>query len=106
WILAERPEVVAERDLPDIIRSFNESVGGVNDDSQGYHDTITACFIRGVRFYLTRHDSGLTLVDKVNGLLMAPEGARDWPLRFYSKERLFSVEARRAWVEPDLQPFP
>jgi hypothetical protein len=38
----------------------------------------------------------------VNGLLGAPEGQRDWPLRFYSRERLFSVEARRAFVGPDL----
>jgi hypothetical protein len=29
-------------------------------------------------------------------------GRRDWPLRFYSRERLFSVEARRGHVEPDL----
>ena len=29
-------------------------------------------------------------------------GRRDWPLRFYSRERLFSVEARRTFVAPDL----
>jgi len=28
-----------------------------------------------------------------------------WPLRFYSQQRLFSVEARRQWVEPDLEPL-
>jgi hypothetical protein len=33
-------------------------------------------------------------------------GARDWPLRFYSPERLFSVEARRRFVEPDLRALP
>jgi hypothetical protein len=33
-------------------------------------------------------------------------GSRDWPLRFWSKERLFSVDARRAWVEPDLAAMP
>jgi hypothetical protein len=45
-------------------------------------------------------------VDSVNELLAAEEGQRDWPLRFYSKSRLFSVEARRNFVEPDEAPFP
>lgn len=39
-----------------------------------------------------------------SALLRAPEGRRDWPLRFYSAEWLFSVEARLGWVEPDLGP--
>ena len=30
----------------------------------------------------------------------------DWPLRFYSAERLFSVEARRHFVSPDLVALP
>ena len=38
-----------------------------------------------------------------NALLTSEMAPRDWPLRFYSRERLFSLEARRGWVEPDLQ---
>jgi hypothetical protein len=33
-------------------------------------------------------------------------GRRDWPLRFWSKERLMSVEARRGYVPPDLGAMP
>jgi hypothetical protein len=33
-------------------------------------------------------------------------GRRDWPLRFYSPKRLFSVEARRDLVPPDVAPLP
>ena len=33
--------------------------------------------------------------------LAAPEGRRDWPLSRYSPERLFSVEARLAFIPPD-----
>ncbi len=102
YILAERPDIVPERDLPDIIRRFNESVGGVNSDTEGYHETITQFFISGVRAFLARTDAALPLAEKVNALLQAPEGRRDWPLRFYSRERLFSKEARLGWVEPDL----
>jgi hypothetical protein len=33
-------------------------------------------------------------------------GRRDWPMRFYSPQRLFSVEARRSFVRPDLASLP
>jgi hypothetical protein len=103
WILLERPGIVPERDLPAIIRSYNESVGGVNSDSEGYHETITQVSIRAVRAFLDRIDGALPLAAKVNALLRSEEGRRDWPLRFYSRERLFSKEARLGWVQPDLK---
>ena len=106
WLLVERPDILPERDLPDIIRRFNESVGGVNSDSEGYHETITQTFIRGVRGFLTRTEENLPLTEKVNALLRAPEGHRDWPLRFYSRELLFSKMARLGFVQPDLEPLP
>jgi hypothetical protein len=106
YLIVARPEVQPERDLPDIIRRFNESVGGVNDDLQGYHETITQAYVRGVRSFLARTAPDLPLAAKVNALLQAPEGRRDWPLRFFSRERLFSREARLGWVEPDLIPLP
>jgi hypothetical protein len=106
WLILTRPDIDPERDLPAIIRRFNESVGGVNDATQGYHETITQVSIRAVRAFLARTAPDLPLTEKVNALLRADEGRRDWPLRFYSGELLFSVEARRAWVKPDLAPMP
>jgi hypothetical protein len=106
YIMRERRDLLPERDLPGIIRRFNESVGGVNDETQGYHETITQCFIRGVRDYLRTQITALPLVEQVNGLLRAPQGDREWPRRFYSPERLFSVAARLGFMEPDLQPLP
>ena len=105
WIVLERTDLAPERDLPGIIRSYNESVGGVNSDTEGYHETITQVSIRAVRAALARSE-GRGLAERVNALLQAPEGRRDWPLRFYSAELLFAVEARLGWVEPDLAPFP
>ena len=104
WIILERPDIAPERDLPHLIRRYNESVGGVNSDSEGYHETITQVMIRAVRAALAR-SAGRQLVQRVNALLEAPEGRRDWPLRFYSRELLFSKEARLGWVEPDLAPL-
>ena len=106
WIILERPDLEAERDLPDLIRRYNESVGGVNDAKQGYHETITQVFVRGVRLGLMASEGRSSLAERMNVLLASPQGRRDWPLRFYSRERLFSAEARLGWVNPDLAPLP
>jgi hypothetical protein len=33
-------------------------------------------------------------------------GRREWPLRFYSREHLLSVAARRVFVPPDIAALP
>jgi hypothetical protein len=106
YLLTRRPDVDIDRELPGIIRSYNESVGGVNSDSEGYHETITRVFLHGVRLFLAEADLTEPLHELVNELLLSPMGRRDWPLRFYTPERLFSVEARRKFIPPDLAALP
>jgi hypothetical protein len=106
YLVARRPDLDLDKQLPDIIRRYNESVGGVNDDTQGYHETITRTFLHGVRLFLAEADADSPLHELVNELLLSPMGRRDWPLRFFSAERLFSVEARRHFVKPDLAILP
>ncbi len=105
YVLLRHPEIDLDKELPGLIRRFNESVGGVNDDTQGYHETITRVFLHGVRLFLKEADRGDPLHELVNELLLSPMGRRGWPLRFYSAERLFSVEARRTLIPPDLAAF-
>ena len=106
WLLMRRTDVDVDRQLPDLIRRYNESVGGVNSDTEGYHETITRVFLHGVRLFLAEADLTKPLHELVNQLLLSPMGRRDWPLRFYSRERLLSVEARRVFVEPNLAALP
>jgi hypothetical protein len=106
YLILTHPEIDLDKELPGLIRRYNESVGGVNDDTQGYHDTITLVFLHGVRLFLGEADPEAPLHELVNELLLSPMGRRDWPLRFYSAERLFSVEARRHFVPPDLAALP
>jgi hypothetical protein len=106
WLLLCRPDVDVDKELPDLIRRYNESVGGVNSDSEGYHETITRVFLHGVRLFLSEADPAEPLHELVNELLLSPMGRRDWPLRFYSRERLLSVEARCDLVPPDLGALP
>jgi len=106
YLLTRRPDIAIDKELPGIIRRYNESAGGVNDDTQGYHETITRVFLHGVRLFLAEADPGEPLHELINELLLSPMGRRDWPLRFYSAERLFSVDARRRFVPPDVAALP
>ena len=106
YLLLRRPDVDLDKELPGIIRRFNESVGGVNSDTEGYHETITRVFLHGVRLFLAEADPNAPLHELVNELLLSPMGRRDWPLRFYSPARLFSVDARRNFVAPDVGALP
>ena len=106
YLLTRHPDIAIDKELPGIIRRYNESVGGVNDDTQGYHETITRVFLHGVRLFLAEADPGEPLHELINELLLSPMSRRDWPLRFYSAERLFSVEARRHFVPPDIAALP
>lgn len=105
WLLAERPDIMPERDLPGIIRSYNESVGGINDDTQGYHETLTQLYVAGVRVWLVRTQQ-VTLVERVNALLASHIADRGWPLTLYSPDTLFSAVARRELVMPDIGAWP
>lgn len=100
WLVVERADIDLDADLRAIISAYNESLGGVNDATQGYHHTITCCFLAAVRDHV-RETQGQALVERVNALLLSPRGRRDWPRRFYSAERLFSAEARLGLLSPD-----
>ena len=106
YLLLRHPEINVEAELPGLIRRYNETVGGVNSDTEGYHETITRIFLHGVRLFLAEADVSEPLHELVNGLLLSPIGRRDWPFRFYSSDRLFSVEARKDFVAPDLAALP
>jgi len=56
YLLTRRPDVDIDKELPGFIRRYNESVGGVNSDSEGYHETITRVFLHGVRLFLAEAD--------------------------------------------------
>ncbi|HTK59022.1 MAG TPA: hypothetical protein VL336_08575 [Sphingomicrobium sp.] len=106
YLVLKHPEIDLDIELRGIISRYNESVGTPNSDSEGYHDTITRAYLRGIRLFLEEADVTRSIHDLVNELLMTPMGRRDWPLRFWSKDRLLSVEARRGWIEPDLAAMP
>jgi hypothetical protein len=105
WLLARRHELDASVHMPGFIRAYNEATGVANTDTSGYHETITQASLRAVRDFLAAH-AALELHAACNGLLASPFGRPDWLLQYWSRARLFSAEARRAWCEPDLKALP
>jgi len=102
WLIRCRPDIVPEREMPGMIRAYNVSVGGVNDDHNGYHETITQASLRAARSM-----PGAAPLHETLDVLMASDfGRPGWLLTYWTRERLFSVEARRVWVEPDRAPLP
>jgi hypothetical protein len=91
--------------MPNIIRAYNEATGVANTDTSGYHETITLASLRAARAFLAKHPAR-PLFMTCNALLNSPLGKSNWPLAYWSRSRLFSVEARRAWLDPDLEVFP
>jgi hypothetical protein len=79
------------------IRRYNESRG----NHTGYHETITVLFMRLVACQLQSDPPAL--FEFVNAL--AARFPMDWLQGYYSKNRLWSDEARAAFVGPDVRPL-
>jgi len=88
------------RDLPDLIRRYNVSQGGQNTDTSGYHHTITIFYIDLVAKTLAL-EPHLDLVQMCRRILDGPASTKDLMLRYYSRELLYSVEARKNCMMPD-----
>jgi hypothetical protein len=106
WMARHNPALLAPPVISAIIRSYNEATGTMNTDSSGYHETITVASMRATVAHLARFPADAPLHNVTNALIASPLGRSDWLLAHWSRERLFSVAARREWVEPDLAPLP
>lgn len=104
WVLT-RPDIDAVRAMPGLIRAYNEATGVHNTDTGGYHETITQVSLRAARAWLDER-TGVALFKALNELLTSEYGRSDWLLTYWSKPVLFSVTARRSWVDPNLRALP
>ncbi len=67
-----------------------------------YHETITLFWMRVVAEF-NSSANGTSLLDKANAV--ANKWDKDYPLKFYTRELLFSDGARAEYVEADLDPL-
>jgi hypothetical protein len=65
-----------------------------------YHETMTVFWMQTVDDFMLSKN-GASIVEKANELVEKFD--KDYPLRFYSRELLFSEEARAKFVAGDLK---
>jgi len=87
------------------ITKHNESVGTVNSDTEGYHETITKFWLILAGLFLSENHFSST-ENAVNAFINSDFGNSKLPLSYYTENTLFSVKARHHWIEPDLKEFP
>jgi hypothetical protein len=104
WMLRTRPEADVAAEIGEAIRAYNVAVGGENTDTGGYYETITRASVRAAAGFLRGREAEPMYV-VCNELLGTELGKSEWWMLYWTRERLFSVEARRGWVEPDVRAF-
>jgi hypothetical protein len=100
WVyLAESSSVQqAAIKMRETLRRFATAAG----KPQKYHETITFFWVHllaGMR--AISGEKGLQEIVRTNPQLLE----KNFPLAYYSAERLFSDEARASWIQPDLKPL-
>lgn len=106
WCIRHRADLAEPEGLREVILRLNDAHGTANTDSSGYHHTITIASLAAARAVHDSHDGGEPLHTVLAALLSGPYGKSDWILEYWTRDRLFSVEARRGWVAPDRAPLP
>ena len=98
WVyLAESSSVQqAARKMRNTLRRFAAAAG----KPEKYHETITLFWLHFLsRVHAASRAERLEDIVQANPQLLE----KNFPLAYYSTERLFSDEARTSWVEPDLK---
>lgn len=84
---------------------YNNSVGIVNNEDCGYHETLTRFWIAIAAKFLAAQPAGTPRAEKVSALVDFYGSARDLYKEYWSFDLVKSREARAAWIPPDLRPL-
>jgi hypothetical protein len=100
WVyLAESSSVQQAADqMRETLRRFAAAAG----KPQKYHETITSFWV-----HLLARAQAVSRGQRLEDIVYANPQLleKNFPLAYYSTERLFSDEARASWMEPDLKPL-
>lgn len=81
------------------IITYNHSLGGINDENGGYHETLTVFWIDTIHDYCQRKNLGPDVNEQqIAEFLSDPVASKTYPFEFYSEQQLMSVEARSRYI--------
>ncbi|MDY6782763.1 MAG: hypothetical protein SW833_09500 [Cyanobacteriota bacterium] len=104
WYLMQYSEPEARHRIRNGIQRYNTAIGIPTTPTGGYHETLTQFWISKVLHYLSCH-AKTSSMDLLSEGLLEQYSDPNLPLTYYTRDRLFSKEARKTWVDPDLQPL-
>jgi hypothetical protein len=104
YLLLVHKDLDASLVMPRLIRRYNWANGVANNEQGGFHATLTEFYLRMLRKFLARGTRAWSLQEAFRAVIDSELADREFPLRYYSCARLFSPEARRRWLDPDLHP--
>lgn len=102
WYCSKFPFEEAMPLVRKYITRHNEAVCTPNSDTEGYHETITMFWLLVANKFL-RDKPSRSVEENCNAFIQSDLGKSNYPLEFYSEKKLFSIEARKTWIEPDLK---
>lgn len=98
WVaLRDRTPAETLAFLRDAIQAHNCGIGIANTATSGYHETLTVYYVTAV---------SQAAAPTVEELFAHPQCSRTAALDYWSKDVLFSSEARLGWVAPNLAELP
>lgn len=88
------------------ILKYNESTGGRNTETEGYHETVTVFWMRMVQVFLRDKRNERPLHEVAADLIAEYSFRKNLFREYYSFDLTKSTEARQRWVSPDLRRLP
>lgn len=94
------------------IKTYNLASGGVNNDVDGYHETVTMFWIIQINAYMQKNKvarlnepfgQGTNVHEWINEMLSNDFTEKNSPFQYYSEVLFCSTKARHNWVEPNLK---
>ena len=105
WLYVSQHDLLIATDrMRSGVKAYNKATNTPEAIDRGYHETITQAFMRLVFAANSKtgpHASSADFCDHHPKLL-----EKTILQQFYSNARLFTVEAKSTFVEPDLSPLP
>jgi hypothetical protein len=84
---------------------YNASLGGENTPEKGYHETLTIFWCKILRHFIAANPD-LSVEEACRRFLGSEWSSKDLPLKYYTREVLFSVDARAMWIRPNIEGHP
>jgi hypothetical protein len=106
WHLLRYSEAETIGRIREAIKRYRIARGGVNDETSGYHETLTLFWIRLSAAGLAQQPAGLDERQRLKQIADNLGSQTRLYTEYYSFDVPNSTPARLNWVEPDLRALP